>query len=252
MPSLQAYQFRMPAGWAGDLMRAEVATIETQQIDSTTPPTAYGVPVKLVSGKIQPIAAGDSMSVIYGMNLRPYPIQSNGSDPLGTSTPPTSGNTDIIKRGYLMVTLNGTTAAAKFGTVYVRVGNASSGKPIGGIEAAAENTVVSAANAGNTGNGTLGTLSAITGAQPGAYGVVFIAATKFEVYDPLGNFLGLGATGTAFSNQVQFTITAGGTAFAAGDGFSVTVTSNTLPFPSNTYFTGPADAYGVTEVAFRI
>lgn len=252
MPSLQAYQFRMPAGWAGDLMRAEAATIEHQQIDSTTPPTAFGVPIKLVSGKVQPLAASDAASVIYGFNLRVYPIQTNGSDPLGTSTPPTSGNTDILKRGYVMVQLNGATAAAKNGAAYVRVGNASTGKPIGGIEAAAENTIASAAYAGNTGNGTLGTLSALAAAQPGAYNVAFIAATKFEVYTPLGDFLGVGTTGTAFSNQVQFTITAGGTAFVAGDGFTVTVTANTVLIPGNTYFTGPADAYSITELAYNI
>ncbi len=252
MPSLQAYTFRMPAGFAGDLQRADMgATIETQLIDSNTPPTAFGVPIKMVGGKVQPIAANDPASVIYGVNLRAYPIQGNGTDPLGTSTPPTSGVVDVLKRGYVNVQLNGSTAAAKNGAVYVRVGNASTGKPIGGIEAAAENTVASAANAGNTGNGILGTLSALAAAQPGAYNVVFVAATKFEVYDPSGKFVGVGTTGTQFSNQVQFTITAGGTAFAAGDGFTVTVTGNTVVMPG-AYFTGPADAYSVTEIAVSI
>lgn len=252
MPSLQAYTFRMPAGFAGDLQREEAATIETQQIDPATYPTAFGVPVKLVNGKVQPIAAADPASVVYGFNLRAYPIQGNGTDPLGTSTPPTSGVVDVLVRGYCMVTLNGATASAKNGKVYVRVGNASAGKPIGGIEAAAENTIASAAYAGNTGNGTLGTLSALAAAQSGAYNVVFVAATKFEVYDPSGKFVAVGTTGVAFSNQVQFTITAGGTAFVAGDGFTVTVTANTVILPFNTYFTGPADAYGVAEVAWNL
>lgn len=168
MPSLQAYQFRMPAGFAGDLQRAEVATIETQQIDSAAPPTAYGVPVKLVSGKIQPINSGsDTAAAVIGVNLRPYPIQTNGTDALGTSTPPTSGVTDILKRGYVMVSLGGTTAAAKGGTVYVRVASASAGKPLGGFEAAADST-------------------------------------------------------------------------------------NTVAMPASWYFTGPADAYGITEIAVNI
>ncbi|MGF6837056.1 hypothetical protein QF001_000923 [Paraburkholderia youngii] len=252
MPSLQAYQFRMPAGFAGDLQRAEAATIETQQIDPVTYPTAFGVPVKLVAGKVQPIAAADPASVVYGFNLRAYPIQGNGTDPLGTSTPPTSGMTDILVRGYCMVTLNGATAAAKNGKVYVRVGNASAGKPIGGIEAALDATVASVAYAGNTGNGTMNAPTTQTGVQPGAYNVVFVAATKFEVYDPSGKFIAVGTTGVAFANQVGFTITAGGTAFVAGDGFTVTVTANTVILPFNTYFTGPADAYGVAEVAFNL
>jgi hypothetical protein len=101
------------------------------------------------------------------VNLRPYPIQGNGTDPLGTSTPPTSGVTDILKRGYVMVSLGGTTAATKGGTVYVRVATPSAGKPLGGFEAASD-------------------------------------------------------------------------------------TTNTVAMPSNWYFTGPADAYGITEIAVNI
>lgn len=141
MPSLQAYTFRMPAGFAGDLQRAEVATIEPQQIDSAAPPTVFGVAVKLVNGKIQPINnAADTAALVCGVNLRPYPIQGNGTDPLGTSTPPTSGVTDVLKRGYVNVALGGTTAATKGGTVYVRVAAAAAGKPLGGFEAAADGT----------------------------------------------------------------------------------------------------------------
>ena len=168
MPSLQAYTFRMPAGFAGDLQRAEVATIETQQINTSAPPTVYGVAVKLVSGTIQPINnSADTAALVYGINLRPYPIQGNGTDPLGTSTPPVSGVTDILKRGYVNVSLGGTTAAAKGGLVYVRVANPASGKPLGGFEAASD-------------------------------------------------------------------------------------TTNTVVLPANTYFTGPADAYGICEIAFNI
>jgi hypothetical protein len=65
------------------------------------------------------------------------------------------------------VALGGTAAAAKGGTVYVRVAAAAAGKPLGGFEAAADGT-------------------------------------------------------------------------------------NTIALPANTYFTGPADAYGITEIAFNI
>lgn len=168
MPSLQAYQFRMPAGFAGDLQRVEAATVETQQIDSGTPPTVFGVAVKYVAGKVQPInLAGDTAALVQGVNLRPYPIQGNGTDPLGTSTPPTSGVVDVLKRGYVMVSLGGVAAATKGGTVYVRVANVSAGKPLGGFEAASD-------------------------------------------------------------------------------------TTNTIAMPANWYFTGPADAYGVAEVAVNI
>lgn len=80
-----------------------------------------------------------------------------------------------------------------------------------------------AANAGNTGNGTVSAPSAQVGIQVGTYNIEFIAATKFNVYDPAGNLVGEGSTGTAFANQIGFTITAGGTAFVAGDGFTIAV-----------------------------
>lgn len=141
MPALNVFQYRMPAGFAGDVQRAEIATIETQIIDSAAPPTVFGVPVKMVSGKIQPINnAGDVAASVYGFNIRAYPMQTNGTDALGTATPPTSGLTDILKRGYINASLGGTVDAAKNGTVYVRVAGAAAGKPLGGVEAAADGT----------------------------------------------------------------------------------------------------------------
>jgi hypothetical protein len=73
-----------------------------------------------------------------------------------------------------------------------------------------------AANAGNTGNSTVNAPSDLVGVQVGAYTIEFIAPAKFNVYDPFGNLVGEGATGTAFASQIGFTITAGATAFAAG------------------------------------
>lgn len=88
-------------------------------------------------------------------------------------------------------------------------------------------TVTQAAKAGgNTGNGTLafdGSTPVLAGAKAGVYTVRFTAATAFTVEDPDGNVIGTGATGAAFSDDVKFTITAGGTAFVAGDGFDLTV-----------------------------
>jgi hypothetical protein len=81
-----------------------------------------------------------------------------------------------------------------------------------------------AAKAGNTGNGTISAITVNQGAKLGVYKVRFTAATAFQVMDPDGNVIGgNGATGAAFSDDLGFTITAGGTAFVAGDGFDITV-----------------------------
>ncbi len=96
---------------------------------------------------MQPLAAGDALGVIYGINVRDFPGVAS-QDPLGTSTPPVRGGMSVLKRGYINVQLNGSTAAVKGGTVYVRVASPSAASRSGGFEAAADstNTVALAAN----------------------------------------------------------------------------------------------------------
>ena len=86
------------------------------------------------------------------------------------------------------------------------------------------NPISATATAGNTGNGTIGTLS--VGATPdvGTYTATATSATVFAVADPEGNALGNATAGTPFTSaEINFTITAGGTAFVAGDSFAITV-----------------------------
>ncbi|WP_175788118.1 structural cement protein Gp24 [Burkholderia cenocepacia] len=133
-----AILYRMPSGIPGDISRQSQATVETGFFDSTNPFSAYGLFGKVVSGKFVPIGAGDVATAVYGLLVRPFPTQSS-QDPVGTSTPPTKGPADILRRGYMTVQLNAGVAALN-GQVYVRVAAAAAGKPIGGIEAAADGT----------------------------------------------------------------------------------------------------------------
>jgi hypothetical protein len=98
--------------------------------------------------------------------------------------------------------------------------------------------ITSAAKAGgNTGTGSVGAATAGLGTQVGAYTVAFTAATVFSVFDPSGKELRNGATGTAYSDEIGFTIAAGGTAFVAGDGFTITVAAGSAqwqPYTSST------------------
>ena len=91
-------------------------------------------------------------------------------------------------------------------------------------------TATAAAKATNTGNGVLtlaGTPAIAATARAGVYRVVFIEPTTnlgtFIVEDPLGAVVAEGVVGTAFSNQVAFTIADGSTDFIAGDAFTITV-----------------------------
>lgn len=252
-----AFLTRMPAGIAGSLSRGVgQATVEPQMITLpgiTNAPSAYGQfgVIDASTGKFRVPISTDTR--VYGGFVRPYP-GSSGQDGLGTTTPaPVGGRGDIMKRGYMSVLLGGATAAAKDGRVYIRKANAVTGKPIGGVEAAADVAAVGAVNGGNTGNGTIGTVSATDVADDGVYAVTMLTATTYRVVDPLATRLPDGATGTPYvQDGVTFTVTVGGTPMVAGDGFTVTVTKSTITLLATSYFTGPADASGDTEVAFNI
>lgn len=81
----------------------------------------------------------------------------------------------------------------------------------------------------NTGNGTVGSTSVGAAVKYGTYTLTATAPTVFSVTDPEGTVLGNATAGTAFStgNEVLFTITAGSTAFVAGDSFTLFVPQST-------------------------
>lgn len=141
---MPAFLTRMPTGIPGDVTRPSAATIEPGVFNSAAAFAGYGLFGKIASGKFVPVGSGDAASAVYGLLIRPYPITGvNASDALGNSVPPTTGLADVMVRGYANVKLNAGTASLG-SAVYIRVGAAAAGKPIGGIEAAADgaNTIL--------------------------------------------------------------------------------------------------------------
>lgn len=87
---------------------------------------------------------------------------------------------------------------------------------------------VASSHPANTGTGTIGTLSTYANSEEGVYVLTATGATSFSVVAPSGDTIGTATVGTAFAGpQVGFTITAGGTAFVAGDIFDLTVSAQT-------------------------
>lgn len=245
-----AFLYRMPSGIAGAISRSQSSDVDTGVFDPNYPFPAYGVPCKKVSGKLRPIASGDTAADIVGILVRPFPTTgANASDPLGTAVPPTTGIGNVLIRGYITVkNNNGTPSDESIG--YVRVANASSGKPIGGIEAASETTFTGGTITG-TGTGTIAG-SATGAAVAGTYSLTLQTTSntsKVTVIDPNGKRLADATVGTAYtSNGVTFTITAAGT-MTAGDSFSPVVAQNTQAFCK---FTNAGDANGNVEVKYNI
>ncbi|MGG6461406.1 structural cement protein Gp24 [Solilutibacter silvestris] len=132
-----AYTFRMPGGIPGDLSRQSQATVEDGRFNSSLPFPGYGLPGKLDgSGNFVPIAGGDTAAAVYGFLVRPYPTQS-AQEGIGVATPPTTGISNVLRRGYMTVKSNAGTPA-KGGAVFVRISAPSGAKVIGGVEAVAD------------------------------------------------------------------------------------------------------------------
>ena len=80
-----------------------------------------------------------------------------------------------------------------------------------------------AAGGSNTGNGTSSAVTVEKNAQVGDYVLTAETANSFAVVAPNGDRLADLEVCAAYSDQIGLTITAGGTAFVAGDTFTVTV-----------------------------
>jgi len=150
-----AFQFRMGAGFPGDVNRSHPASIEPMLVDATSPVTAYGNVgiLDATTQGLRAIAAGDQSNTVlltpYAALVRPYPYQpasaSNfGAATLGAAVPPITGVIDGLRSGYIMAQLNsGAGAAVKGQPVFVWAAATVAGHLIGGYETAysAGNTV---------------------------------------------------------------------------------------------------------------
>ncbi|MDE1905288.1 MAG: hypothetical protein KGH75_02400 [Rhodospirillales bacterium] len=138
---MAAFLTRMPSGIPGDLTRQSAATVEPQPLASATPFATYGAfGYMTAAGAFAPIITTTTVGQVYGLLVRPFPTTGiNASDPLGTSVPPTTGIANVLRRGYINVTLAGGTAYAGL-QVYVRTVVGTSGHAIGAIEAAPSDT----------------------------------------------------------------------------------------------------------------
>ncbi len=141
-----AFQFRMGAGFAGDVNRSHPASIEPTLIDASAPPTLYGQPVLVdaTTQGVRPFASGDQSNTVaagYGITVRPYPTQQSsasnfGAAALGAATPPVTGIIDVLRAGYIMVNLPAGGTPVKGGAVYVWAAASSGSHVLGAVEAA--------------------------------------------------------------------------------------------------------------------
>ena len=248
---MTSFLYRAPSGVAGDVTRPDDTVVEPGLLNAAQAPTAFGAPVKLVSGKFEKIAASDAAAVFAGILSRIAPsIAGDTAQTFAGGTPNTDSVQGIVVEGYVNVVCTiGTPVRGD--TVYMRV-VAASGKAVGDLEAISDIATTGAAGAGNVGNGTIGALSATQSAQVGVYVATMTGATAFQVVAPDGNQLKAGATGAAYTaGGVTFTITVGATAMAAGDKFTVTVTKNNVALTGVTWAIDGRDSSNIAEILIK-
>lgn len=149
-----AFQFRMGAGFAGDVARTHPVDIMPTLIDKNAPPTAFGQGVVLdaTTSGVRPIAtSGDTgITSLYGIIIRPFPFQQSqsgnnwgatetGAGVVSAIAPPTYGEIDVLVRGFALVQCNNFAANApvKGGQVYIWYAASTGNHVQAGFEAAA-------------------------------------------------------------------------------------------------------------------
>lgn len=139
-----SYLYSFNIGIPGDPQGAEFDHIVEALLASSGAPVAYGLPLKIVSGFVSGIqASGDSTAAAtpYGWIVRPYPIQNVtplSNDPLGTSTPPTTGKVNVLVRGYISAFLQDASTVTTGQAVWIRIAATSGTKLFGGVQSSAD------------------------------------------------------------------------------------------------------------------
>ncbi|EKQ7273612.1 MULTISPECIES: structural cement protein Gp24 [Klebsiella] len=139
-----AYLFRMPLGISGAVTRLRDLTTEPATLDPTKVFTKYGLAGKYDGEKLVPLEDGDTVDLVVGFLVRPYPTHSpEDREFLGVTV---GTGADVLKRGYFSTAVPSAqaSAAVKNGKVYVRVAGATDASPLGSLvltpDATAANT----------------------------------------------------------------------------------------------------------------
>lgn len=254
--SKTAFLKRMGLGFTGQASRVSEGSSTVNPYQTGSANIKPGMPVKLSNGKIETIsAAGD---VIKGIVLRAFPSQSMSyetGDALGDTAAYKSGAyAPVLERGYVTVDLQrGKPLAGD--NVYVRT-SASGSLAVGYFEDGNKRTGTATAGGSNTGNGTMSAVVVEDRLALGNYTVKMTSATAFQVTNSSSVVLGTGTVGADYSSGgLAFKITAGSTAFAANDTFTIAVTSDVsgLTQVTNAVFSSDVEeADGVAEIVYRI
>lgn len=135
-----AFQFRAGAGFPGRVNRSHPANIVPYLNDATSPVLLYGLACVVGSSNdVRGYQAGDTTAAaMFGVTVQPFPFQaatgsSFGGAAFGAAVPVPGLPVDVLKSGFIMVTVNGAPTLGSAVDVWFA---ASSGAHVqGGFEA---------------------------------------------------------------------------------------------------------------------
>lgn len=139
-----SFPYFVPSGVPGVVTRLDTPpTIETQVFDAAAMPPAFGILVVVdPTNNVRAVTTSDTTYsfMTMGFLVRPYPTQQNSTTgAVGSGAPNSLALANVMKRGYMIVSLQNSTAATKGGQVYYR--QTTSGQLVlGGIEAGSSGT----------------------------------------------------------------------------------------------------------------
>lgn len=114
------YMFRMPAGIAGAISRYHDLTVEPVLLKSDAAFPSYGLAGKYEGDYFVPLVEGDKADVIQGIYVRPYPT-TDKADFIRQVGKGKNFAGDVLKRGYMTVTVADAGTLKKGDKVFVRV-----------------------------------------------------------------------------------------------------------------------------------
>jgi hypothetical protein len=139
---MAAYLKEVPSGVPGTVTDFVHTIIESGEYNAALMPTAYGAPVKLVSGLVSAIEASDAAADFYGILARSNPGSSG--DPsfngYGAGVPQSTQIPSVVigpQGGGKVLVKCAIGTPVKGGIVYMRV-VAATGKAVGDFEATAD------------------------------------------------------------------------------------------------------------------
>ena len=120
---------KAPAGIPGAITRPDVTVVECAFVNPARPPTAYGVPVKMVDGKLEPWAVGDTGDKLYGVLARVAPsIAGDTGQALADGTPNPEQAQSVVVKGYVNVRCTTGGQPVRGTQVFIRMNDAGEGE----------------------------------------------------------------------------------------------------------------------------